>query len=93
MLAALVKSTGGEVINREPNPSVVDPLEYPIRFHVPKQDSHKLTLTSHIILYDDKNKPPASKMHNMEHIKVLKVRWMIDSLGDFSLKDPDNYLS
>jgi len=69
----------------------VDPLESPIRFHA-KEDNHKLVLTSHVILYGDKDVPPQEKKLNMEHIKTLHVKWLIESIGSFSLLNPELYL-
>jgi hypothetical protein len=90
-LVKLIISAEGAVINREPNPDSVDPLESPIRFHA-KENNHKLVLTSHVILYGNKDVPPEDKKYNMEHIKTLKVNWLIESIGNFSLLNPDGYL-
>ncbi len=98
----LITAAGGNVSNREPNPATVDPLEAPTRFHVLNNvrgsddssgyDVEKLTLTTHIYLYEDGSPPPTAKLYDMEHVKSLKSDWLIDSLAQFRLLDPSNYL-
>jgi len=92
-LIKLATLSGAEVVNREPDPNKVDPLDYPTRFHLKNEnDSHKLILTSYIIFYDDNNKPPDNKRYDLEHMKTLKTQWLIDSLGSFELLNPQKYL-
>ncbi|CAG7817107.1 unnamed protein product [Allacma fusca] len=101
-IGKLIKFGEGVVINREPNPDMVDPLETPLRFHARHDETlmqfdssssvqeHKLSLTSHVILYDDKNVPPTK--HDLEHVKTLKIDWLIHSAVHFRLLHPDSYL-
>ena len=91
-LAKLIAFGDGAVINREPNPDMVDPLESPERFHAAQHNKtpHKLCLTSHVVLYDDKNVPP--NKYDMEHVKTIKTDWLIHSAVHFKLLMPDSYL-
>lgn len=59
------------------------------RFHA-KDPNHKMVLTSHVILYNAENEP--DKKYAMEHVKTLRVDWLIDSILNFNFMDPDNYL-
>jgi hypothetical protein len=88
-LGLCIRLGDGEVLIREPNPDAVDPLDNPIRFHA-KDPTHKLILTSHVVLFGDGNVPP--KKHNFTHVKTLRVEWLIQSVLNFGLLDPDNFL-
>jgi len=91
-LGFLAILAGGKLTNREPNPEMIDPLEFPCRFHTHDDGSHKFTLTTHIILFSDFDQPPESKRYNMEHVKALNLKWMIHCLGHFELLDPERFL-
>lgn len=100
-LADLITGSGGTVTNREPNPNAIDINPDCLPFHANNTGRgdptipNPFALTSHIILFNDregKGMPPASKRYQMEHIKTLKVAWIIESLREFTLKDPGEYL-
>lgn len=89
-LCVLIRLGDGEVLMRDPNPDMVDPLDNPIRFHA-KLPSHKLILTSHVVLFGDGNVPP--RKHNFPHVKSLRVDWLVECALNFGLCDPDAFLT
>lgn len=96
----LIVGAGGNITNREPNPDLLanDIADAPPKYHVinnsrgdnPDYITAKFTITTHIILFDEKAAP--LKRFNYEHVKTLNSKWVIDSLLNFKLMDPEKYL-
>jgi len=81
---------GGKIINREPIPDSIDPVvESLVRFHA-QSPNHPFTLTSHLILYDEENKP--AHLHRLEHVKSLKMGWLLESIVNFELTSTGSYV-
>jgi hypothetical protein len=87
-LGRAISAGDGMLLNREPNPDQVDPLDDPVRFHA-QDPTHPLILTSHVILFSGGNEPPIK--HNYEHVKSLSVDWLIQSVLNFKLMDPEAF--
>ncbi|CAL8079680.1 unnamed protein product [Orchesella dallaii] len=88
----LAVCAGAQLTNREPDPETIDPLEFPSRFHTMEDNNHRFTMTTHVMLYTDRDVPPESKKYDMEHVKTLKLDWLVASLGHFQLVDPNGFL-
>ncbi|CAL8132226.1 unnamed protein product [Orchesella dallaii] len=88
----LAACAGAQLTNREPNPETIDPLEFPSRFHTLGDNNHIFALTTHVILYTNREAPPESKKYAMEHVKTLKLDWLVASVGHFQLADSDGFL-
>ncbi len=84
-IITLVKSGGGVILTRQPDPEAIPANENTIPYHAPRDGS--LTATSHIILYAPGKGEPEMK-YNMKHCKTLPVEWFIQCVVNWRLIDP-----
>ncbi|XP_026286770.1 BRCA1-associated RING domain protein 1-like [Frankliniella occidentalis] len=84
-IMTLVKSGGGIVLTRQPDPEAIPAKEQTVPYHAPRDGP--LTATSHIILYSPGKGEPDMK-YNMKHCKTLPMEWFIHSVVNWCLLDP-----
>ncbi|KAK3928510.1 BRCA1-associated RING domain protein 1 [Frankliniella fusca] len=84
-IMTLVKSGGGIVLTRQPDPEAIPANEKTVPYHAPREGS--LTETSHFILYAQGKGEPEMK-YNMKHCKTLTVEWFIQCVVNWRLLDP-----
>lgn len=85
-LTSLVQEGGGKVAIRELDPEKVTKDTVP--FHVSKIDSHPLKKCSNYIIYCPGKDEPRI-IYRMSHIKALPLSWLIVSIEQFMLLDPN----
>ena len=84
-MTAWIKTGGGTVLSRMPNPENISQAES-VPYHA-KPDG-PLARCSHFILYDDGKHPYRGIKYNMSHIKALPVHWFMSCMDQFKLCDP-----
>ena len=84
-LMALIKSGGGVVLKREPDPEGIPSDERRLPYH--SRFNSPLAQCSHYIIYQEGLKEPLLK-YDMKHVKSLPTAWMIECIKTFSLVDP-----
>ncbi|KAJ1527888.1 hypothetical protein ONE63_007824 [Megalurothrips usitatus] len=84
-IITLIKTGGGIVLYRQPDPEAIPPAEQTVPYHAP--GGGLLTATSHFILYSPGKGEPEMK-YNMKHCKTLTVEWFVNCVLNWQLIDP-----
>lgn len=84
-IVTLIRTGGGVVLKRQPDPEAIPVSEQTVPYHAPQ--SGALTATSHFILYSPGKGEPVLK-YNMKHCKTLPVEWFITCVLNWQLLDP-----
>ena len=80
-----IKSGGGTVLTRMPNPENISPTSS-VPYHA--NPNGALALCSHFVLFDPTAKSQPTIKYNMNHLKTLPVDWLITCIETFALVDP-----
>ncbi|XP_067005657.2 BRCA1-associated RING domain protein 1 isoform X2 [Anabrus simplex] len=84
-LTALIRSGGGVLLTREPNPEAIPPMECTVPYHA--RGSGPFASCSHYIIYQPGRGEPQLK-YSMAHVKSLPVSWLLQCMETFSLVPP-----
>ena len=75
---------------REPNPENLPAFEATVAVHADEESG--LDRTSHIILYQEGGKKEPLMKYKMSHVKTLPVAWLLQSIFQHKLLQPELFV-
>jgi hypothetical protein len=89
-LTKLLTLSGAKIVYREPNPENLPPTELTVAHYAEEESG--LSNTSHIILYQEGSKKEPLLKYKMDHVKTLPVAWLVQSILQHKLVQPDLFV-
>jgi len=89
-LTKLIALSGAKIVNREPNPENLPAFEATVAVHADEESG--LDRTSHIILYQEGGKKEPLMKYKMSHVKTLPVAWLLQSIFQHKLLQPELFV-